>query len=220
MCNRYGLHSPLGTLQNEFTFVTQPGLILLPRWNVAPSQPVLVVRREEDHREGSLVRWGLDGSWDGGPGLVMNARVETAQTKPFFRDAMLHRRCVVPADGFFEWREEGRIRQPWWITFDGGPVLFAGIVQPARRDVPEACAILTTDANDTVRPIHDRMPLVVPRDAIDTWLDTTIAPGEALAALPPIDARHTHARRVSTQVNAVRNEGPTMLDPPAQGSLF
>ncbi len=219
MCARYGLHSPLEKLQEVFGFAAR--LDLAPHWNIPPTSEVLAVRQAGDgSREPVLLRWGLTPKGRHGP--IINARSETAGTLPLFKDALRERRCLLPADGFFEWRVENGKRQPYWITSsDGEPLGLGALWQPARGpDEPAACVILTTGANEAVLPIHDRVPVVVPRAMFAAWLASS-TPLDALApALEPVAPDRVRLRRVSSRVNHVDHDDAAVLEPAEQQELF
>lgn len=220
MCSRVTLRTPLDQLRDLFRF--EADLELEPRFNVAPAQPVLTVRAgaSPGKRTGALVRWGLRRpSQDGKAGApIINARSETADVLPTFRDAFRVRRCIVPIDGFYEWRQEGRTKQPWLFDLaTGGPFALAGLVDAA---TPPGCVVLTTDANEVVQPIHDRMPVILPVDAVDVWLDPERPVDDLKAVLRPLPASALRKRPVSLRVNDARRDSPDVLGPPEQGSLF
>lgn len=218
MCARYSLHSPLDRLQEDLEF--SEGIEELdPQWNVAPTDPVVVVRQRARHRMAERVKWGVEGALGKGRPLV-NARSETATTKPTFARSMRTGRCLVPADGFYEWRGEGKTRQPYFITpANGSMFAFGGLIIDTSNG--PRCVLLTTDANDAMREVHNRMPLVVPVSERDVWLDTDVDPEQALERIQrPFPSDETRLKRVSLLVNSVRNEGPHLLDPPSQSSLF
>ena len=199
-----------------------PAPNLRPRYNLAPSQSAAVVRNDGGERRLSLLRWGLIPVWAKDPGIghkLINARAETAAVKPAFRAAFSKRRCLVPADGFYEWRREGSVRQPWLIARrDGDLMAFAGLWE--RWRVPEGAAlrgslserrpghavetftILTTEANDTMRALHHRMPVILPKEEFELWLA-----GEAVRLGPaPEDLLVMH--RVGRRVNNARDDDP------------
>ena len=202
-------------------------LNLRPRYNVAPGQDVAVVRAAESGRCLAMLRWGLIPAWAKDPKIawkLINARSETAAEKPSFRAAFRHRRCLIPADGFYEWQREGKTRQPWLFGLrDGTPFAFAGLWEQWRipeaaahtgplaerrpGDAAKTCTILTTAANDTVAPVHGRMPVILPPETWDAWLA-----GEEVPLAPyPADAMTAHP--VSTLVNRAANEDPRCVEP-------
>jgi len=175
-----------------------------PRFNVAPGDAHVVVRLEGGGRLLREASFGLETR----PGqLTINARLESATTRPAFREAWRHGRCAVPADGFYEWRgPKGRRRPVWLHRPDGRPLLFAALLRPSSAGKPEF-AIVTVDANADVRGFHDRMPAVLAEGALDAWL--------AGAGPPALAAEGTLAARpVSTRVNSVRNDDPACLEAP------
>jgi putative SOS response-associated peptidase YedK len=182
MCGRYVQASSPTLLAEHFDVdeiaLDEPGA---PSWNVAPRADVLTIVEREDVRRLGRMRWGLVPSWATDPGAgdrMINARAETVLEKPAFRTALERRRCIVPADGFYEWERVGSRKQPMYLhDRSGAPLAFAGLWAVWRDpDVPDApwlrtCTIVTTDANATVAPVHDRMPGMLPRDAWARWLD-------------------------------------------------
>ncbi len=194
-------------------------------WNVAPTDPVYVVNEREGDRKLTSMKWGLIPHWAKDVmAMQINARSETAATTPAFRDSFARKRCVIPADGFYEWETTDSGRLPHWIfRADGYPVGFAGIW--ASRQVDgiwvRTCAILTTAATGVIAPLHDRMPIALDPDNWSAWLDRDLTEAEgALALLKPIDDDLWMEREVSTKVNNVRNNGPGLLDPPDQLRLL
>jgi putative SOS response-associated peptidase YedK len=217
MCGRYSLTTPVEALRRLFGFAELPNLA--PRYNIAPTQDVPVVRfGPDDARHLGLLRWGLIPSWARDRAMgnrLINARAEGVATTPAFRAAFKSRRCLVPADGFYEWRTENGIRQPWRITLgDGGPFAFAGLWEawrdPASGQVVESFAIITTDANALVKPIHDRMPVILDPQDYDRWL-TASATDPGLGLLRPCAADRLRAYRVDPIVNNPRNDDPACL---------
>ncbi len=188
------------------------------RFNIAPTQPVAVVRRAAagSGRELAWLRWGLVPAWAKDPAIgarLINARAETAAEKPAFRAAMRARRCLVVADGFYEWRRTGRAKQAYLFQLDGGrPFAFAGLWETWRRpdNSPlETCTLLTTDANELVRPIHDRMPAILPPAAYQAWLDAAV---ENPSKLAPYPSGEMHAQAVGDFVNSPAHDSPRCIE--------
>jgi len=187
-----------------------------PRYNIAPTQSIPVIRQnpKEPIRELSLVRWGLIPSWAKDPYIaakMINARSETASTKPGFRDALKSRRCMIPADGFYEWARTGKAKQPYCFEVNGGELFaFAGIWdrwKDASGHAVETCAILTTTPNALTSAVHDRMPVILDSDSYDLWLDPGMRDaGAASELLKPCDARLMRCYPVSTRINHVAND--------------
>ena len=214
MCGRYSLTSPVEWVRQTFEAVG--GGNLAPRYNVAPTQSAAVIREAGSVREIVLLRWGLVPSWAKGIEIgqkMINARSETVAEKPSFRAAYRMRRCLVAADGFYEWRTEGRAKQPYRITFrDARPFAFAGIWErwrPEGAAEVESFAILTTEANEALRPIHHRMPVILPPEVYGPWLA-----GEAGAeVLVPFADPALVAFKVDRRVNSPRNDDAACLVP-------
>ena len=215
MCGRYSLTASPEEVKALFGYEETPNFP--PRYNIAPTQPIAIVRNEQGAPHFALARWGLMPGWVKDPAsfsLLINARAETAAEKPAFRGSMRHHRCLVPATGFYEWRKMGDgPKQPYWIApREGGVVAFAGLWSDwsgADGSQVDTAAILTTAANATLKPIHHRMPAVIAPADFERWLDC--AHGEPrhvqdLLTPPPDDL--FHAVPVSTRVNAVRNDDP------------
>ena len=220
MCGRFALTATVEevrALMGYLDVVDFP-----PRYNIAPTQPVAIVRLERGERRFALARWGLVPAFVTDPrnfALLFNARSESAADKPAFRAAMRYRRCLFPASGFYEWRRgPGKTKQPFWVRpRDGRVVAFAGLWETwSDRDGGEidTAVILTTDANETIAPIHDRMPVVIAPDDFDRWLDTRQYPPEAVADLlrpPPADLFEAIA--VGPAVNSAENDNPSLQAP-------
>lgn len=227
MCGRYTLHTEKQALERRFRVDLGALAEFGPRYNIAPTEPVLTVRRAEDPRLGEMMRWGLVPSWAEEPtstaGMI-NARVETAATRPAFRRSFRRFRCLVLADGFYEWQpaeEPGRPKTPFWVALGSRePFAMAGIWASWRgRDLLgerrlHSCAILTTRANAAVAPIHGRMPVILHPEAEDAWLDPKLDDQiERLKdLLVPVPAEALHAHPVSRRVNSVRNQGPDLIE--------
>jgi putative SOS response-associated peptidase YedK len=220
MCGRYSQTSPAYVLARVFCVPAGPPLS--PRYNVAPTQTVPIVRQSAD-RELAMVRWGLIPPWADDPsvgGRLINARAETVAEKPAFRAAFRKRRCLVPATGFYEWQKLGKHKQPYHLRRRDGepePFAFAGLWE--RWQLPgdepiDSCTILTTTANDLMRPLHERMPVILDPRGYDHWLDHGRHDREALRALlVPCPSELLTALPVNSYVNNPRNEGPKCLEP-------
>ncbi len=220
VCGRFTLRTPADIVKDVFGLRPLPGL--RPRYNIAPSQPVAVVRDDAGQRRLEMVRWGLVPWWAKDASIgnrMINARAETVATKPAFREPFEQRRCLIPADGFYEWQRLGNgPKQPFHLELIGGdPFAFAGVWDRWRDrssgDVTESCALITTEANSTVAPIHDRMPVILGPQAFATWLDPTAAPEPLHELLRPIAAEQLRATAVNTLVNRPENDDPLCLDP-------
>ena len=217
MCGRFSLGVDTDRLIAEFgiAVVSEPHE---PRYNIAPTQPVpAVVRGDEGLRLGAL-RWGLVPHWADDPGIgsrMINARSETVDRKPAFEAPFRDRRCWVLADGFYEWREEDGRKVP--IRFrlpDGRPFAFAGLWDRWRLADREivSCTILTSEPNAAVRPVHDRMPVVLPADVREEWLDPDAGTDRLKSLLQPYPGPMA-SQRVSTRVNSPENDDPSILEP-------
>jgi putative SOS response-associated peptidase YedK len=221
MCGRFTLTASTKQMVDFFGLPEVP--VLAPRYNIAPTQQVLAVRREgtEEPRV-VLLRWGLIPSWAKDPGIgnqMINARSETVAEKPAFRTALRRRRCLVPADGFYEWQKRGRTKtkQPYCFRRSGDRLFaFAGLWDrwAGPDGVVESCSLLTTEANDLVRPVHDRMPVILPEAAFAEWLDPSLQdPEKILPLLGPFPAEEMHAFAVSSWVSDARHEDARCLEP-------
>jgi putative SOS response-associated peptidase YedK len=220
MCGRFMLQTPEAELRALFAF--EPGPPLTARYNVAPTQPVAVVRAGANGRRRlALLRWGLlprrrNAPVPGPP--IINARSETAAERPPFRDALRSRRCIVLADGFYEWASADGKKTPMLFRLRGGaPFAFAGLweapIGPAGKPL-ESCVILTTAPNELVARAHDRMPAILPPEEIAAWLDP--APRDPACVLPllrPFPAAGMTVRAVGPRVNSPRNDGPDCAAP-------
>lgn len=219
MCGRYSLTSSLSELAQRFEFDSEPeGFV--PRYNVAPTQQVLAVVGGEPRRAG-FMRWGLIPSWSkDGPSSrpLINARAETVAEKPSFRDSLKRRRCLVLADGFYEWQKEGDAKRPMRVTMRSGePFAFAGLwskwTDPEGSSI-SSCAIITTAANEVLRPIHHRMPVILSKEVEDLWLDTALDDTQTLTQLlEPYPDDALEAYEVSALVNSASNDRPEVTAP-------
>lgn len=231
MCGRYSLSSPdADLLSRRFDLRESVEIDDEPRFNIAPTDPVLAVRRGEDGgNELGRLRWGLvPGRWaeEGKGRPLINARAETLERQPAFRESFAERRCLIPADGFYEWLTDERGKRPLWFSLpDAGLFAFAGIWAglPERSGdgVLHSCAIVTTEPNGLIRPIHDRMPVVLEREHEEHWLDPAAEPGDLRKLLAPAPDEMLVAREVGDFVNDVREDGPHLIEPrEEQKSLF
>ncbi len=237
MCGRYATTRDPATLAVDFDAVDATGGDApRPDFNVAPTKPVLAVVTGHPRDSGGtpdptrtersvrVMRWGLVPHWAKDPSVgsrLINARAETAADKPAFRTSVAQRRCLLPADGWFEWQRDGARKQPYFLTPQDGPgVAFAGLWAAWRpRDAEPSqprlvtCAVITTDAVGPFTAVHDRMPLVLPPEAWAAWLDPdSDDPAALLASSPGWLADRIELRPVSTAVNNVRNNGPELLE--------
>jgi len=222
MCGRFTLRAPASVVAEQFSLFELPPFT--PRFNIAPSQPIAVVRlAEKGTREAVYLHWGLVPSWAKAPAVgnrMINARSETAAEKPSFRAAFKRRRCLIAADGFYEWQKQGagRRKQPYFIHMrDDRPFAFAGLWESwegADHSYLETCTILTTKANDLMRPIHDRMPVILPQENYDAWLDVSTEDTSAIEPLlKPFPDEPMQAEPIGTYVNRPANEGPRCIEP-------
>jgi putative SOS response-associated peptidase YedK len=232
MCGRFTLHASPEALATLFELPEPPELA--PRYNIAPTQPIAIVRMDAgaEQREWTHVLWGLIPSWSKDPSIasrMINARAETAAEKPSFRAAMRRRRCLVPVDGFYEWRKEGKRKQPFYVTMqDDAAFAFAGLWEVwAGPDggVIESCTILTTEPNELMEAIHNRMPVIVAREDHDEWLagGVELRPPQVSALqhlLRPFPADNMKAHAVSQYVNNPRNEGEACIVPDPEGAAL
>ena len=223
MCGRFALITPLNTLADQFASeLSEPltALPTLPRYNIAPTQPVAAVRLASNggQRELTLFRWGLIPSWSKDIKIgsrMINARSETVAEKPSFRAAFKRRRCLVLTDGFYEWQKVNGSKQPVYIHMqDGNPFAFAGlweIWQAPDNSTIESCTILTTTPNVLMAPIHNRMPVIVEPEDYEMWLDPGDSPTDGLHLLRPFSPDKMAAYPVSTFVNNPRNDAPQCI---------
>ena len=220
MCGRYSLIADLGELARRFEF-DGDWLTFESAYNIAPTQDVLTVVGGETRR-GGFMRWGLVPWWAKNASIgnrMINARAETVAQKPAFRDALRRRRCLVLADGFYEWQRAGNARRPMRVVMRSrGPFAFAGLwsvwKDPDGNRIP-SCAIITTAANDLLRPVHDRMPVVLPKEMEEFWLDPTVDDPNMLASvLAPYSDDAMDVYEVSALVNSAANDGPEVIEPP------
>lgn len=217
MCGRISLGaSSVGDVAAHFdaSFAPEDAALYRPRFNLAPTQRHFVVQRESEARRLAPATWGFPSTTGR---FLINARIESAHSRPAFRDAWKERRCIVPADGFYEWTGRARERRPIRFHPPEGLLALAGLYQPpAREGEPPRFVVLTTAANEDVAPVHDRMPVLLSPEEIGPWLACEHEPG-------PIPPGSLLATPVSPRVNSVRNDDPSLIEPappPAQLDLF
>jgi len=221
MCGRFSQQRPASELAE--IFAAEPlAEELGPRFNVAPTDDALVVVQRDERRAITAYRWGLIPHWAEAAKVgsrMFNARAETLTSSPAFRDALRRKRCLVPVDGFYEWKREGARRQPFLIArADGRPLALAGLWSgwrdPAADRVIRTFTIVTAGPNAQVADLHDRMPVVVPEDSWSTWLDPQLEdPAELNGLLRPNEDLELEIVAVSRLVNDVRNDGPELIEP-------
>lgn len=220
MCGRFTLITDLEQLEERFSFHAA-NLSFTPRYNIAPSQAVFTVIEDEKGNRGGLLRWGLIPSWAKDAAIgnrMINARAETVAEKPSFRRALQKRRCLILADGFYEWRKEGKKKTPLFITLASrAPFAFAGLWEtwrPSDGETIHSCTIITTTPNTLMASIHNRMPVILTREAETTWLDRTITePEKLLPLLVPYPDTVMDAYEVALTVNSPKNDSPACIAP-------
>ena len=218
MCGRFSLISDLSALQLRFDF-ENPVTDYAPRFNIAPTQNVLTVRWEDGHNVAEHMRWGLIPSWAKDMSIgnrAINARAETLTERPMFRTPLRRRRCLILADGFYEWLRQGKARQPMRILLTTGePFAFAGLWESWTNPEGEtihSCTIITTTPNDVMRPIHDKMPVILLPEHEDAWLDHSMQDASVLSELLiPYPPDTMEAYPVATLVNSPANDTPDVI---------
>jgi putative SOS response-associated peptidase YedK len=230
MCGRFALHESPEEIVRAFQLArAEVDSGYGPRYNIAPTDDVLAVRIRDKSkgRESALLRWGLVPHWAKDATVAahtINARAETVAEKPTFRDSFRSRRCLVPADGFYEWQKRSSGKQPYYFRMNDGNVFaFAGLWDrwELAGESLESCTILTTEPNELTRPIHNRMPVILQPTDYDTWLDPDVNdPARLGRMLRPFPERQMAAHAVSTFVSRAGNEGPTCIEPLEGRSLF
>ena len=220
MCGRYKRTDKFEQIAHDLTLTTPPHWT--PRYNIAPSQLVACIRTnpETQQLECCDLKWGLVPSWAKAPSIghkLINARGETVAEKPSFRQAFKHQRCLVLADGYYEWKREGKTKPPYYIHLkDHRPFAFAGLWERWEKEEQtiESCSLITIHANSLMEPIHHRMPVILPESTYPTWLDTnTIDSTTQRSLLQPYEAEGMEAYPVSLMVNNPRNDHPECLHP-------
>ncbi|MBL8999702.1 MAG: SOS response-associated peptidase [Phycisphaerae bacterium] len=226
MCGRISLKTPARILAEIFGVDIPTDLP--PRYNIAPTQRTLIVRAAGHGREASMARWGYIPSWrnegEKGPEPI-NARSETAAASRLFAQALRTRRCIVPAGGFYEWKADGRVKRPYHVEpVDADVFALAGLWSPGQHagaDPPDTFTILTCAPNEVMRPIHDRMPVILPMTEIGRWLDPATDDAATVAAmLRPAPAAGMIARPVTMRVNSPKHDDPGCLESDTGGTLF
>jgi len=223
MCGRFTLRTSTPVLAKTFRVETMSELF--PRYNVAPTQEVPVIRLSDgslEKRSIAMLHWGLIPSWAKEKKVghrMINARSETVATKPSFRSAFKRRRCLVIADGYYEWKKVGKSRFPFFIRMQSEqPFAMAGLWEhwKGNEQTPgaiESCTILTCDSNELTSELHDRMPVILPESKWDIWLDPELIDADPLMPLmQPYDSDEMQMSEVNTYVNNARNEGPECLE--------
>ena len=228
MCGRFTLTIPAAEWASLFD-VAPPDIE--PRYNIAPSQDVAAIRIAVGAdgpagRELAWPQWGFIPRWARDPaGRPINARCETVSDKPTFRDSFRDRRCLIVADGFYEWRKEGRFKQPYWIRLaEGGPFAFAAVWDRWREpggEPVDTCTILTTEANDRLRVLHDRMPVILDPGHHAAWLDLSTPTADLSALMRPLASDRVRYRAVSPRVNRPEYDDEACIQPvEGQADLF
>jgi putative SOS response-associated peptidase YedK len=217
MCGRFSLKTTPDTLERIFGHAAPAGYG--PRYNIAPTQHVLAIVAGEGPERSAMLRWGLIPFWAKDPSIgnrQINARSESVREKPAFRNAFRQRRCLILADGFYEWQRRADGKRPMWIRPpDGQPFAFAGLWERWDRGVEPvvSCTILTTDASPFMMPIHDRMPVILGEGARRAWLAEEAEESELLGLIAQVHELELQAHEVSTMVNSPANDLPECLDP-------
>ncbi len=227
MCGRFSLTGDIDFYVEYFGVDEVVADPIEPSWNVAPTDPVYVIAERDDVRQLGSMRWGLVPHWAKETKTIqINARAETVATTPAFRDSFARKRCLIPADGFYEWEPLEKGRTPHWVyRADGHPMVFAGIwasrIDPDTEQWRRTCSIITTEASGVISSIHDRMPVSLVRDVWDAWLDRDLTdPEAAVGLLQPIEPENIMEHVVSRRVNSVGNNGPELREKSEPGTLF
>lgn len=227
MCGRFTLKSPSRTKFDSV--VTHVLNELAPRYNIAPSQTIPAVIEREGEQRVEFLQWGLIPSWSREAKGIINARAETLKEKPRFSESFRRRRCLIPADGFFEWQRTGKWTQPYFFQMKNGePFAFAGIWDSWRNDTQPifSCAIITTLPNELLSPIHDRMPAILRPETYNEWLSASTPPDDLTQLLSPFPANEMRSYPVSTKVNGTELDEVQLVEEieltpqPVTGWLF
>lgn len=218
MCGRFTLRAPAERVKRDFRLEEVPSIEA--RYNIAPTQGVLAVRCASDEREAVTLKWGLIPSWakdDSVGAKLINARSETVEEKPSFREAFKRKRCIIPADGFYEWQRTGGRKQPYYFRLKDDRLFgFAGLWEKWRTpdgESLETCSILTTDANEVLSAVHDRMPVILHPDDYELWLaDDASKQDLRKELLCPYPASEMTAHLVSVAINSPQSQGATLIE--------
>jgi len=215
MCGRAVIISPIEVIAEEFN-IDNPQMTVKPNYNISPSQNMLVIIKQES-RKLMTCKWGFIPSWAKDPAIghkMINARAETIASKPAFRSAYKKQRCLIVADGFYEWEKTEKGKTPYYIHLKSGrPFGLAGIYNRWVADNGEGiltCSIITTNANELISPVHDRMPVIIPKDSIDAWLSDEANPSTMLRPYP---SEAMDLYQISTRVNDPKHNSPDLLEP-------
>ena len=214
MCGRFTLKTPERVKFDALNTYDPDDLV--PRYNIAPSQNVLTILERNSEREATFLRWGLIPFWSKEPKGFINARAETVEQKPAFNESFQRRRCLIPADGFYEWERNGKISQPYYFQMkDQAPFAFAGIWDRWKSDGDwiTSCAIVTTKANELLATVHHRMPVIVPPESHDLWLNEESRSTDLKEILMPFPASEMTSHAVSRDVNDTKTDGEHLLQP-------
>lgn len=218
MCGRFSRKSTLQAIIDEFEIEEVNGTVE-PGYNVAPGQEIAVILKDETRKLG-LLKWGLIPSWSKDPAIgnrMINARAETLAEKPSFKHPLRRKRCLIVADGFFEWKKEGTQKIPMYIFLkDQKPFVFAGLwdtwTSPEGKKI-STCTIITTEPNEFMKKIHNRMPVILPKERIEDWLDRSIEnEHQVLPLLQPYPEKEMDAYEVSRFVNSPTNNSPACVE--------
>ena len=223
MCGRFSNNAKPDWYKREFKVGKLNPAVFKPRYNIAPAQIIDVVREDDAERVVSQLKWGLVPSWAKDAEIgnrMINARAETITEKPSFREAFKKRRCIIPASGFFEWKKKGAgTKQPYYFYLEEKEAFgFAGLweewIDKETGELLETCTIITTEANDVLKPVHDRMPVIIKPDYYDQWLDSKETKTDGLVKLlAPYPAKEMASHPVSTNVNYPDADSPELIKP-------
>jgi putative SOS response-associated peptidase YedK len=218
MCGRFDLHAEPVRIQKDFC-INNFSVPYEPSYNIAPARQIIIVK-DDGKRYLSRCRWGFIPSWADDPDIgykMINARAETVAEKPAFREAFSRHRCLVIANGFFEWLREGKTRTPYYVRLKSEALIgFAGLYglwkSPEGEEIL-SCAIITTESNDLIRPIHDRMPVIIPKDKEDIWLSPDITDKKRLMPLlTPYQSEEMEMFKVSSSMNSPEKDNPEIIE--------